>query len=164
MNGWKVYAIEANPNNIPLLKQHRNNVYNVAVADVEKESTEFTIVTSSNWTAGYSAIEISDDYKRIFGGNFQKVDRISVPQRTLNSLLANEMSEITSIDIVSLDIEGGEFNCLQGFDISKWQPKVFVIENVTDDQRINELMTSNGYIRIHSYTYNHYWVHKNMKV
>lgn len=71
------------------------------------------------------------------------------------------MSDIKDkpIDIMSLDIEGGELNCLKGFDLDKYHPKVIVIENVTDDPAVNNLLTSHGYIREHKIEYNHYWVY-----
>ena len=74
------------------------------------KEVEFNIVSNGSWTAGFSALVISEDYKRKFPGGIKTVTKIKVPQRTLNSLLENEMKDITSIDIMSIDIEGGELN------------------------------------------------------
>lgn len=130
-NAWTVYCIEANTNLIPLLKDHRQNVIHCAVADKSMESVEFTVVTSSDykWTAGYSALKVSEEYKTIFGWNPEKVEQISVEQRTVDDIL--DKASVSKVDIVSLDIEGGELNCLKGFNLEKYQPKVLVIENIT---------------------------------
>ena len=50
-----------------------------------------------------------------------------MPQRTLNSIIEHEIPEVTEIDILSIDIEGGEYNCLHGLDLIKYKPKVIVI-------------------------------------
>ena len=162
MNGWDVHAIEANPTTCELLRQHRQHVYNCAVADTCKDSVTFHVVSNGDptWTAGYSAINISDEYRTIFPGGIKTVDQITVPQRTVNSLMENEMKDVTSIGIVSLDIEGGEYDCLLGFDLKKYQPKMFVIENVTKDAKIDAILEQNGYVRKYVIMYNHYWVHQ----
>ena len=103
---------------------------------------------------------ISEDYKRKFPGGIKTVTKIKVPQRTLNSLLENEMKDITSIDIMSIDIEGGELNCLKGFDIAKYMPHVILIENITNDTHVNHLLESHDYTCVRKINYNHYWIDK----
>lgn len=156
-NGWECYCFEANTNGIPLLKQYRKNVFNYAIADTNKDLVTFNVITMNNWTAGFSAIEINEDYKRIFGFNPQSVTQISVPQKTLNTIIENEIP-ITQIDIMSLDIEGGELNCLRGLDLNKYKPKVIVIENVTDDKAIENYLIPYGYKIDKKISYNHYYV------
>lgn len=156
MNGWKCLEIEANPFNCDLLRKHRDYVFNVAISDSNKDEVEFSVVSNGMWTASFSAIEISEDYKRIFPGGIQAITKIKVPQRTLNFIL--EESMIDKVDIVSIDIEGYEFKALKGFDINKYSPKVVLVENVTDDINIDNYMIEHGYICKEKHRYNHYWV------
>ena len=86
-NGWDVYCFEANTSKIPLLKLHRKNVFNYAIYDVDKEETTFNVVESNGWTAGFSAVELSEEISKIFQCNDKKITQIKVPQKTLNTIL-----------------------------------------------------------------------------
>ena len=66
---------------------------------------------------------------------------------------------LTEIDILSVDIEGGEYNCLLGVDLKKYKPKVIVLENVTDDKMIRTYLESHQYTLDRHIAYNQYYVH-----
>jgi FkbM family methyltransferase len=162
-NGWNCYCFEANTDLIPLLQSKRKHVYNYAISNEDKESVTFHIITTSGWTAGFSAINISEDYKRLFPCQFESVKLINVPQRTLNTIIQQEIPEIDEIDILSIDIEGGEYNCLLGIDLQKYKPKVIVIENVTNDKDIRNYLELNHYRLDKHIEYNQYYVHDSYK-
>lgn len=159
-NGWDCYCFEANTEGIPLLKKYRKNVFNYAISNKDLESVTFNVVFQSGWTAGFSAIEISDEYKNIF--NFDmlnpQVKQITVPQRTLNTIIENEIPDLKKIDIISIDIEGGELNCLYGLDIKKYNPSVLVIENVNNNANIKNYLKSFGYTLDKHISYNQYYI------
>ena len=109
LNGWKVYCFEANPNKIPLLKEHRDYVFNYAITDHDsQEPLPFESVSSGEWTASFSAIKVSEKYKEIFGWHnaTHNVEIFLVEQKTLNSVIKEEILELSHIDILSLDVEG----------------------------------------------------------
>ena len=160
-NGWECYCFEANTQGIPRLNQYRKNVFNYAISNEDKSNTIFNVVLmghTPNWTASYSAINIDEDYKRIFGFSPQSVTQINVPQRTLNTVITNEIPDLKQIDIMSLDIEGGEMNCLYGFDLEKYNPSVIVIENVTNDTKIQNYLEQFGYTLDKHISYNQYFI------
>ncbi len=159
-NGWTCYCFEANPQGIPLLKEHRKNVFNFAIAEEDKDMITFNVVLSGSWTAGYSAINLSDDYKRIFGGfHPSAVTKVSVPQRSLNSIINEYIPDLTHIDIMSIDIEGGEYNCLLGIDLNKYRPKVMVIENAMPEKKdIQDYLEKFNYRLDKQISYNQYYV------
>lgn len=166
-NGWECYCFEANTQGIPLLKEHRKNVFNYAISNLDLDSVTFNVVLmghTPNWTASYSAIEINEDYKRIFGFNPHSVTQISVPQRTLNRVIYDEIPNLSQIDIISLDIEGGEMNCLYGLDLEKYNPSVMVIENVTNDEVIQRYLEKFGYTLDKQISYNQYYVSKSKMI
>ena len=119
-NGWDVYCFEANTNVISLLKKERKNVYNYAIYDEDKDFVEFNIVTTNGGTAVFSAIEISSEYLNIFPQKIEKIEKIKVPQKKINTILENEIPHIKEVDIISLDIEGGKLKCLKGLDLEKY--------------------------------------------
>jgi FkbM family methyltransferase len=160
-NNWKCYCFEANTNGIPLLKLYRKNVFNYAIADVDKDKVEFNIVNlGNNWTASYSAIDLSPDYIRIFGEYPKEcVSKIIVPQKTLNSVIQNEIPEIERIDIISIDIEGGELNCVKGLDLIKYKPKLMVIENAEpSNKELQNYLENFGYKLDKQISYNQYYI------
>lgn len=160
LTGWDVYAFEANTELIPLLKAHRNHVFNYAISNECRDEIQFNVVTSHNgWSAGFSAIEVSEEYKRIFG-SFRSVAQIKVPMKTLNVCIEEEMPNVTSIDIMSLDVEGGELNVLKGLDLNKYPVKVFCIENVTNATDIGEYLAQFGYSLDKQILYNQYYIKK----
>lgn len=163
-NGWDCYCFEANTQQIPLLKSVRKNVFNYAIADQDKDNVSFHVVSNGEWTAGYSAIEISEDYKRIFPGGIKSVTVINVPQKTLNTIIQENIPNLVEIDIMSVDVEGGELNVLKGIDLNKYKPKVICLENVTNDIDIQLYLEKYNYRLDKQVRYNQYYVHKEYKL
>lgn len=56
-----------------------------------------------------------------------------------------EAHEISHIDYLSIDIEGGELEVLKGLNLSKREVRVVGVENNYPDFRIPWFMISNGY-------------------
>ena len=163
-NGWDCYLFEANTALIPHLKEHRKNVFNYAIANRDKDAVSFNVVVTSqfvpshpNWTASFSAINVSDEHKKVFGFYPSSVTQITVPQRSLNSIIAKEIPDLKKIDVLTLDIEGGELDCLYGLDLTKIAPSLFVIENITNDPQIADYLTRFGYILDKQISYNQYY-------
>ena len=161
-NGWECYCFEANTQGIPLLKEYRKNVFNYAISNEDKNEVTFNIVLTNGWTAGFSAININEEYKKMF--NFDSVNpeitQITVPQKTLNTIIQTEIQNLTKIDIISLDIEGGELNCLYGLDLEKYNPYVLVIENITNDLTIKNYLETFGYKLDKQIQYNQFYLSK----
>ena len=53
---------------------------------------------------------------------------------------------IEKIDFLSIDTEGTELDVLRGFDIERWRPKLFVIENNFNESSIKEYLSEFGYV------------------
>lgn len=159
-NNWNVYCFEANSNSIPLLKQYRKNVFNYAIYDKDEDNIEFNVVESNGWTAGFSAIELSDEISNIFKCENKIITKITVNQRTLNSLLQTELNNVKNIDILKIDIEGGELKCLRGIDFNTHRPKLILLENITNDKRITDFLNANGYILHKQVSYNQFYINR----
>ena len=168
LDGWDVYAFEANPAKIPLLEQHRQHVFNYAVSEHDSvEPLPFeNVVINGDWTASFSAIKVSEKYKEIFGwnDNDRRVETVMVKQKTLNTIIREEIPDLSHIDIMSLDIEGYELECLKGLDLIKYPPKVIVLENADHNQEIKEYLEQHGYCLDKQVAYNEYYVHKSYYV
>jgi hypothetical protein len=117
------------------------------------------VVESNGWTAGFSAIELSDEISKKFVCNNKIIRQITVPQRKLNTIMVNELKDINIIDIVSIDIEGGEQKCLYGFDLTKYTPKIILIENITKDTNLQAYLERYDYILDKTISYNQIYRH-----
>lgn len=172
-NGWLCYLFEANPDGIPKLKKHRQHVFNYAVSDEDSDEVVFNLVSlhdttwtkdlgaadDQNWTASYSAIDISDEYKQIFGWDERnEVKQIRVPGRTLDTVIQEEIPGLDAIDILSVDIEGGELRCLRGLDLHRYQPTVILVENATPaDPTLENYLRGFGYSLDRQASYNQFY-------
>lgn len=168
LDGWDVYAFEANPAKIPLLEQHRQHVFHYAVSEHDSdEPLPFeNVIINGDWTASFSSIKVSEKYKEIFGWGEtdRQVETLLVQQKTLNTIIREEIPGLSQIDIMSLDIEGYEFQCLKGLDLNKYPPKVIVLENADHNQEIKDHLEQYGYRLDKEMAYNEYYVHKSYVV
>lgn len=68
----------------------------------------------------------------------------SVPALTLDTILST--NKVTSIDLLSLDAEGYEFEILNGLNLNKYRPKYILIEiYITDYNNIINYLKDNNY-------------------
>jgi FkbM family methyltransferase len=69
---------------------------------------------------------------------------IQVPTRTLDSIL-EEAEAPVPIDLLSIDVEGHEAEVLQGFDFSRWRPRLILVEDYVHSLRTHHVLTLHGY-------------------
>jgi hypothetical protein len=67
-----------------------------------------------------------------------------VRQRRLDSIL-DEVAA-AQIDAVSIDVEGWELEVLDGLDLHRRRPRVFIIENYLRNSAYDAYMAERGYI------------------
>ena len=79
----------------------------------------------------------------------EKIYDIDVPVKTLNKII--EDNKILKIDLLVLDIEGYEFEALNGLDLDRHKPKYILIE-------VRELY------KIYEYLKNFYFIHSTLSV
>ena len=143
--GFRVVAIDA-------LNSHRGEWANT------RPSSDFvcTAVGDGAGTVDFQVAEGCEDDADMFSsvvGASNKSEhlvrkKITVDVRTIDSILSER--NINNIGIVSLDIEGYEFNALQGIDFSTTEIMLFVIENnssgIMGGNAIRELLIAKGYV------------------
>ena len=69
---------------------------------------------------------------------------IVVPARTLDSIL-EEAEAPGPIDMLSIDVEGHETEVLRGFDFSRWQPLLILVEDHVNNLQTHRYLKRNGY-------------------
>ena len=120
---WTILSVEANPYFKPILLQQRAFVKMCAVASQPSDGADFHINLDN--LEAYSALKVTSHPKmRAEAGERWAVTK--VPVRTLEQLLAE--FEFPGLDVLCIDVEGGELDVLEGCDLVRWRPKAIVVE------------------------------------
>lgn len=156
--GWRVIAIEPNPEFHEMHRQLGHEVYAYACGDRDEDNVPFAVVNShaADYEGGKVSFESfsSLSIKASYAAQSPNLDvrEILVKLRKLDSILASHADDIAEIDIISIDVEGWEMEVLQGLTFEKFRPKVIILENMFDDHSYVQTMRDRGYTR---WTHNH---------
>ena len=149
---WTGVLAEPDTNWISTLKKNRHKSKIITKCIWSKSGEKVNFFSSSE--SVFSTIEKFkySDFKSIPGNTALRTrngKNIVVETISLNQLIEEEFKG-EAPSYISIDTEGSEFEILNSFDFSKYQPPVFTIEhNFTDFQKkIDILMFKNGYCRV----------------
>ena len=135
--GWSGICIEANPITFEKLRKVRQaTCLNVCLDSVEGE-TEFALRDSKGGIIG-GDVDNKDS-------NSQISERVNI-QTTLLSHVLDEQSAPTTIDYLSIDVEGAEERILAGFNFQKYTFRCITIERPT--VHLRSIFADHGYILI----------------
>jgi len=143
--GWKGICIEAHNDFIEQLKKNRVNstIVHCAVGPENKEK----VVFYANKIGSLSTLDknMEERWNKTHKNFFYGFEEQVVQMKTLTSIF-NDLN-IYQIDIISLDIEGYEVEALKGLDLSKYQPRIFVIEYKDEVHKrdLESLLFKHGY-------------------
>ena len=158
--GWKGINVDLDKDNIKLFNSARPEDYNVNKAlSSEIKNVELYFYHKR------SPINTID--KKTSEFQKAKVSSIrNITTDTLNNIISNTKYKDCCIDLLSIDVEGHELQVLKGFNLTKYRPKVIVVEyldlNVSKleiknltlkdviDSEIYKYLSSNGYILVNS--------------
>lgn len=156
--GWKGVLVEPDPAKAESCRSHRpgSKVYQCAAVG----SPETKEITFFQVDAGevFSTTTLSDDHARRIAGMGLAPEPMRVRAMTLNSIL--EDAGATTLDFVSIDVEGGETEVLRGFDIGRWKPAVVVVESNAKNRlpEVRRYFVRHGYAYRHSIDVNDFYV------
>lgn len=142
---WTGIAIEPMPEQYAALIKNRNCICVNGCVYKANTQVAFTVVGGgSNMLSGI-AEKLNDQHKkRIYKetkGEGQHT--ITVQAYTLSSLLTQY--QIGTVDFMSIDTEGSEYEILQSIDFSTTTIKYITVENNYNDTRIENLLTQHNY-------------------
>jgi FkbM family methyltransferase len=123
---WKGIAIEASPTQFNKLKKNRNcQLHNVALSSTKKEVEFYEVVEGFTQMSGINNINYQDSFNRIINKSKSKINKIKIHSSVLSEIIPNNQI----IDLLSIDIEGNEFDVLSSIDYNIYQIKVIILEN-----------------------------------
>ncbi|MCT0231084.1 FkbM family methyltransferase [Synechococcus sp. CS-1324] len=168
-SGWRVISIEPNPIFAEMHRERGHEIHEFACGDADLDDVAFTLAQAKNLGSRYRGGEISYESFSSLGirGKFRKLfdtmaDRfttqeIKVRQRRLDTIL-DSIDGLAEVDILCIDTEGWELECLRGFSFDRFQPKVLIIEELFGKTEIDDLVGSHGYVRWQRLTPNNVYV------
>jgi FkbM family methyltransferase len=150
--GWTVIAVEPNPEFCDLHRARGHDVLEYACGDHDEDDVEFSVATSHGATyrggqvsyEAFSSLQIKDSYAQLLDESVS-ISKIKVNLRRLDTLLREHAPVVKRIDIVAVDTEGWELEVIAGLDLSRYRPRVLIIENLFADRRYRKYMRGRGY-------------------
>lgn len=161
--GWTGICVEPNPDIFQKLIQNRHCICEqLCIANHDKsmpflKCSGYILEMYSGLLASYDSRFLDRIDKEIaqYGGSKQV---ISVPCIRFKDLFLKH--NISHVDFLSLDIEGGEEAALKTIDFTQVQIDAIIVENNFNEDRIKSYLESQGYHRVERLGKDDIYVHK----
>ena len=146
--GWRGILVEPLPDKSEALRKERpgSKVYEVAVSSEDNAGEADFFVKRA-----LSSLQPNIKDERTV---YDSVIRVKVV--TLDSIL--EESNVSRLDLVSIDTEGTEHDVLRGFDIVKYKPSLILVEDVVYTLRVHDYLRKMGYRLFRRTGFNNWYV------
>lgn len=133
--GWTGVLIEPQPDLAKSLSRERSaKVFAVACSSPRNAGTQMTLHLADSHSSFDAKLNLAE---------VKPVGAIEVPIRTLYDILAKINAPF--IDFVSIDVEGHELDVPDGFNLSHWQPRLILIEDLLLRTRFHRELVRRGY-------------------
>ena len=147
--GFRVLSIEPNPVFCEMHRAKGNEILQYACGSQDEDNVEFCVVRvrdrGENAYDAISSLQIKPEYAALEAESNLEIEKIRVNLRRLDTILHQHAPDIAKIDCVSIDVEGWELEVLAGFDLKRFQPRILIIENMSDDEKYRAYMKQQGY-------------------
>lgn len=161
LSGWNVIAIEPDPQYYSAYERYKFPVERCAVGErlgVTNLAIHHPDIIDHKGGGSHITKEPAkqEDY------DDRTIENIRVQLCTLDYILLDVLSLTERggiVDVVDIDIEGGELNALFGFNLKRWKPKVLCIEDWgSATSEILKYMNFCGYDMLERHGYDTYWI------
>jgi FkbM family methyltransferase len=158
---WHCLLIEPNPNLAQKTRENRPNSLVIDAACTSKAhigSMQLNIPLDENnlEITGHASLEQNADEH-----NYQYHKVIEVKADTLKNILKE--SNITSVDFLSIDVEGAELDVLLGFDFEHYRPRLILLEDKHLYLQKHLLLKHNGYKLVRRLNRNCWYIPKEVQ-
>lgn len=153
--GWRGVLAEPDPQWHEALLRNRPNARVILDCVYSRSGEEMRFISSALGVLSSLKNHALEDANGPLAGNarerLKNFQEISVMTLSLNDVFENYFNG-QSIEYMSVDTEGSEYEILLNFDFEKYHPSVVTVEhNYTDAQsKLDNLFLMNGYCRIFS--------------
>jgi len=151
---WTGVLVECNPNIIDTCRCNRTSPVCDKAAFNITSSVDFVIPNGEEIIGGNQQLagiktEIRNESKEYFSKAYGQLKIVHVNTININELF--ETYNLSVIDYMSLDIEGGEFTVLNEINFEKYKILYIAVEHASihsNQERIHNLLISKGYILV----------------
>lgn len=145
--GWNGVLVEANPERYRQCVASRpfsRSVHAAAVSDGSVREIVLSIPIGDGGLDTLAFTEAGEAHKQRVSRSTATVQQVSVPALTLDEILAPLSGPI---DVMSIDIEGGELAALKGLDLQRFRPTVLIIEDNSAGREtsVKDYLAARGY-------------------
>lgn len=131
IRGWSGILIEPVPHlyQQAVKKRPKSRVFHCACVAPDYAEDTITLFDANLMSIVKQSLgdEVAEEAHLTAASEFQQPQEITVPIRTLNSIL--EECHPEKIDFLSLDVEGYEVEVLRGLDLTRFKPQYMLIES-----------------------------------
>jgi FkbM family methyltransferase len=162
--GWKCILVEPNPSLCREIRTHRKAMTYEYAASNRTDTATLHVVEGAERAHGLSTISpTKEHHDRIINHGFTS-RAIQVHTITLDEILMDAQLN-SNIDFISIDVEGHEYEVLEGFSINKWSPTLILIEDNSnyENNTISNYLKKFGYYRFFRTGVNDWYAHKSHK-
>lgn len=146
--GWQCVLVEPNPQLCMLIRRNRSAVLHECAASNCAGSTTLLVAEGAERAHGVSAISGTPRAREKIEAYGFTARPVSVRTETLDRIL--EQSGLRGrIDFISIDVEGHELEVLKGMSLSRWSPRIILVEDNSgfQDPGVSDWLGQHGYER-----------------
>lgn len=148
--GWRGINIEPTPSLFKAFPRRRRRDINLNVGIGNGEKLTFYVFNEGALNTFDPALAKERDGKIHLGRQYKIIDRIEVQTRTLADILDKHLPADTPIDLLTIDVEGMDFDVLKSNDWTSYLPQFILVEceseldDLSDDE-IYQFLHAKGY-------------------
>jgi FkbM family methyltransferase len=146
--GWRGVCMEPLPELFAQLKENRRcDCYREALSDTSAPAADFIRAAGVDTLSGLES-KMAPTHKDWIAREKGQVERITVKSITFPELMAR-YPEISTIDFLSLDVEGAEMDILRTIDFERYRFGLITVECIDEipgeGERLRAFMAAKGY-------------------
>ncbi len=147
--GWDGLLIEPLPERHAQCVKNRPFAHVVHAALGNRSATgqaTFTVVEGDGINGMFSFLSTVPSHLDLLKQSQATTKTVQVPLANMDKLLQEHPAKPSRVDVAVIDVEGGEIDVLEGFDLERWKPRVLMLEDNQkgQDPRLEQWMQKNA--------------------
>ena len=162
--GWKCILVEPNPSLCREIRAVRNALIYECAASNQSGTGTLHVVEGAARSDGLSTISTDKEHHdRIKSYGFVS-HPVQVRTMTIDEILTDAQIN-GDIDFISIDVEGHEYEAIEGFSLERWKPKIMLLEDNFNFENniVSDYLKKFGYVRFLRTGVNDWYAHRTNK-